>query len=110
MQLRKNGELVTLVDAAGYNGTISGTPTILASSADSTKAAFRGVAMAPEHINLPPVNTLPSSFDVTEDTDKFLTGISVADSDALSGNIKVTISVPSGKGDTDGKDRRDRRR
>ena len=95
---RKNGELVTLADNSGYNGTISGTPTILASSADPTKAAFRSVTMAPEHINLPPVNTLPSSFDVAEDTDKFLTGISIADPDVLAANIKVTISVPSGKG------------
>jgi hypothetical protein len=39
------GELVTLVDASGYNGTFTGTPTVLATS--GTNAAFRGIAFAP---------------------------------------------------------------
>src|SRR5262249_30763021 len=39
------GELVSLVDTSGYNGTFSGTPTLLATAATNT--SFRGVAMAP---------------------------------------------------------------
>jgi hypothetical protein len=40
------GELVTIVDASGYNTTMSGTPVLLATAATNT--AFRSVAMAPE--------------------------------------------------------------
>ena len=39
------GELVSLVDASGYNGAFSGAPTLLVSAAANT--AFRGVALAP---------------------------------------------------------------
>ncbi|MBZ5640114.1 MAG: hypothetical protein LAO51_15315 [Acidobacteriia bacterium] len=44
------GELVSLVDATGYNVTITATSTVLATAAAST--AFRGVAFAPEGIDL----------------------------------------------------------
>jgi len=40
------GELVSIVDASGYNGAFSGTPTLLATAANNI--AFRGVARAPE--------------------------------------------------------------
>jgi hypothetical protein len=40
------GELVTIVDASGYNGAFSGTPMLLATAATNT--AFRGVALAPQ--------------------------------------------------------------
>lgn len=46
------GELVTLTDNSGYNGTLSGTPTLLASAGSST--AFRGVALAPLAVDIPP--------------------------------------------------------
>jgi len=39
------GELVALLDASGYNGSFSGTPTLLATAATNT--AFRGIALAP---------------------------------------------------------------
>jgi hypothetical protein len=39
------GELVTLVDATGYNAALAGTPTLLATASANT--AFRGVALAP---------------------------------------------------------------
>ncbi len=39
------GQLVTLVDASGYNGTLTGMPSLLATAATNT--AFRGVAFAP---------------------------------------------------------------
>jgi hypothetical protein len=43
--IRSAGQLVTLVDSSGYNGTIGGTPTVLATAATNT--AYRGVAFAP---------------------------------------------------------------
>jgi hypothetical protein len=39
------GELVSLVDASGYNGAFAGAPTLLVAAATNT--AFRGVALAP---------------------------------------------------------------
>ena len=39
------GQLVKLTDTSGYNATITGTPTVLATAAANT--AFRGVALAP---------------------------------------------------------------
>ena len=39
------GELITIIDPTGYNGTLGGAPTVLATAA--AKTAFRGVALAP---------------------------------------------------------------
>lgn len=47
------GELVSLTDSSGYNGTFSGTPTVIATA--GTNTTFRGVAFTP---NAPPVVTL----------------------------------------------------
>ncbi len=43
--IRAGGQLVTLIDSTGYNGTIAGTPVVLATAATNT--AYRGVAFAP---------------------------------------------------------------
>jgi hypothetical protein len=43
-----------------------------------------------------PIITAPVSITVTEDTASALTGISFEDKDAGSGNVTVTLSVPSG--------------
>jgi hypothetical protein len=43
---RKAGELVSLTDASGYNGTLTGSPVSLAIA--PTNTAFRGVALAPQ--------------------------------------------------------------
>ncbi|WP_254508263.1 beta strand repeat-containing protein [Anatilimnocola floriformis] len=89
------GELVSIVDASGYNTTISGAPTILATAA--THTAFRGVALAPTlPPNQPPVNTVPVAALGTEDTPLPFTGlnaISVSDADAGTNNLTFTISV-----------------
>jgi hypothetical protein len=90
------GELVKIVDATGYNATITATPTVLATATAQT--AFRGVALTPEQENVGPTNALPGSFNVTEDTDAFLAGISVADPDAGTATIQVTFSIPAGAG------------
>ena len=47
-------------------------------------------------VNDAPVNAVPVSITVTEDVASALTGISIADVDALGGNMLVTFSVPSG--------------
>ena len=47
-------------------------------------------------VNDAPANTVPVSITVTEDVASALTGISIADVDALGGNVLVTLSVPSG--------------
>ncbi len=49
-------------------------------------------------VNDPPVNSLPSSFTVTEDTTTSLAGISVADVDAASASMSVNLAVPPGQG------------
>ena len=47
-------------------------------------------------MNDAPANTVPVSITVTEDVASALTGISIADADALGGNMLVTLSVPTG--------------
>lgn len=44
----KGGELVKLVDNTGYNGTLTGTPTVLASVASADTKSFRGIALVPQ--------------------------------------------------------------
>ena len=46
--------------------------------------------------NKPPVNTLPATFDTSEDTRLPLAGLSVSDSDAGNGSITVTLTVQHG--------------
>ncbi|MDP4264526.1 MAG: T9SS type A sorting domain-containing protein [Bacteroidota bacterium] len=43
----RGGELVKLTDNSGYNGTLTGTPTVIASVATTNTMAFRGVAKVP---------------------------------------------------------------
>jgi large repetitive protein len=47
-------------------------------------------------VNDAPVNTLPASFSTNEDTSVTLSGLSIADVDAASGTMSVTLSVASG--------------
>jgi hypothetical protein len=43
----RGGELVSLTDNSGYNGMLTGTPTVIASVATPNTKAFRGVARVP---------------------------------------------------------------
>ncbi|UAJ73308.1 Ig-like domain-containing protein [Synechocystis sp. PCC 7339] len=47
-------------------------------------------------VNNAPVNTLPATFSVNEDTNLTLSGLSISDVDAGTGNVTVTLSVNSG--------------
>jgi hypothetical protein len=44
----RGGQLVSLADNSGYNGTLTGTPTTIASVATANTMAFRGVALVPQ--------------------------------------------------------------
>ena len=51
------GELVKLVDASGYNGVLTGTPTVLvqvAAGTSTANTALRGVALAPGVVTMTP--------------------------------------------------------
>lgn len=91
------GELVSIVDASGYNAAINATPTLLATAA--TQTAFRGIALAPINpvSNQPPVNSAPAGPVLgTEDTNLAFSGlnaITVSDPDAGTANLTTTISV-----------------
>jgi hypothetical protein len=57
------GELVSIVDASGWNGAFAGTPTILATATANT--AFAGVALAPSApCTAPSINVQPSSLSI----------------------------------------------
>lgn len=51
-----------------------------------------------QNANEAPVNTVPSSIAVAEDTPTKLTGISFADADIGAANLTVTLSIPGGSG------------
>jgi hypothetical protein len=91
---KKTSELFTLTDTTGYNGTLTATPTVIATAATNT--LFRGIAPTPIAYNQAPVNSLPTSPAALEDVPISVTGVSVADPDAGTTNIKVTLSVPTG--------------
>ena len=44
----RGGELIKLIDNSGYNGTLTGVPTVIASIATANTVAFRGVALVPQ--------------------------------------------------------------
>lgn len=49
-------------------------------------------------VNDPPINALPGSFTITEDTTTSLAGMSVADADSAASNITFNLAVPAGQG------------
>lgn len=75
-----------------FNGAPSFTYTV-SDGATSAQATVRGTVRS---VNDAPVNTLPSTFDGTEDQQLTLTGLSITDVDAGSGAIQVTLSVDAG--------------
>ncbi|PLP59418.1 hypothetical protein CYK37_08820 [Mesorhizobium loti] len=89
--LNTAGQLI-FTPTTDFNGNASFTYTV--SSGGVTETATVNVAVA--SVNTPPVNTLPSAFATLEDTAVALTGLQVADADAGSGVISVTLSVDVG--------------
>jgi hypothetical protein len=108
------GELVSLSDNSGYNATLTGVPTLLATATANT--AFRGVAFAPVAPVLPSVNLSLSSSSTSEATPNntititaTASGIATTDQTvdiAISGTgitasdyslDKTTITIPAGQ-------------
>ncbi len=106
------GELVSISDSSGYNGTLSGTPVLLATA--GTNTAFRGVALAPVSPSPTPPSgtgtatpaTIPNDgtttsalrVNVTPGANPISTGIAVtANLTALGGNAAQTL-VDDGTG------------
>ena len=65
------GELVSLSDASGSTGTLTGTPSLLATAAANT--AFRGVAFAPTGFDLSVAVSAPASVFTTAEFDYTIT-------------------------------------
>jgi predicted extracellular nuclease len=98
--VRKAGELVSLTDASGYNGSFTGTPTLIASS--GTNKAFRGVALVPNGTP-PTVPTVSISLSTNTASEAAATVVTITatTSSAVSGEQSVSIAV-SGTGITAG--------
>ncbi|WP_299930571.1 VCBS domain-containing protein, partial [uncultured Pelagimonas sp.] len=87
-------------------GVITGTPenddvgtvtvTVEVTDGDDSISDTLDITVTP--VNDAPVNTVPASYSVDEDTALSLNGLSVADVDAASGVITVTLSVPAAEG------------
>lgn len=80
---------VTLTILVNDNGN-TGTGGALSDSDTST--------LSISAVNDAPVNTLPASFTVMEDTTTSLAGMSVADVDAAAASMTFNLAVPSGQG------------
>lgn len=84
------GELVTLTDASGYNSTLTGNTTLLATAGANT--AFRGVAFAPANVSTPTINLSVSSNSSAEASQTAIT-LTATTSSAVSGNQTVNLGV-----------------
>ncbi|AYC33939.1 retention module-containing protein [Pseudomonas cavernae] len=90
-----NGATIYFKPDADWNGSTTFTYTAVdnAGLADATPATG---TITVASVNDAPVNTLPASYTVNEDTPLKLSGMSVTDVDAASGAISVTLAVVSG--------------
>ena len=87
------------LNTTGYTGP--DTLTITAddkgnSGAGGVKTATKDLAITVAGVNQAPVITVPAAQTGVEDTDLFVTGISVSDADAGSGNVQVKLTVTHG--------------
>ncbi|WP_077002754.1 DUF4347 domain-containing protein, partial [Variovorax sp. KK3] len=83
----------TFTPALNYNGA---PPVATYTVSDGAATATSTLTLTVTPVNDAPVNTLPASFSGTEDTAVGLTGLQVADVDAGSSTVRVTLSVPTG--------------
>ena len=91
VSLDASGNL-TFTPNANYNGTAPFSYTV--SSGGVTETA--NVTMTVTAVNDAPVNTLPAAQVTSEDTNKVISGVSVADVDNAS--LTTTLSIPAGSG------------
>jgi VCBS repeat-containing protein len=92
ISLGLDGQL-TYTPTANFNGTPSFTYTLSDGHGGTSVATVNLTVTA---VDDAPVNTLPATFSTNEDTSVQLSGLSVADVDAGSGTISVTLGVGSG--------------
>ena len=96
-----NGTLAT-VSVRGWDGTdgaVSGQLKDISALTGPTGAyaANNGtLAMVATPVNDAPVNTVPAFYSMLEDTNKWLSGLQVADVDSSNGLLTVTLSVTTG--------------
>ena len=82
------GTIITLTDNSGYNGTLSATSTVIATS--PTNTAFRGIAFTPETPTISVVETsVPAMSAIVGNTDTKTINVSGS---YLMGNITTTIT------------------
>ncbi|MEW5964935.1 MAG: peroxidase family protein [Pseudomonadota bacterium] len=96
---------VTFTDATGEasdsftytpDADANGPDTFTILISDGTDTFVQTVNVTINPVNDAPVNTLPATFTTAEDTPVQLTGLSVADVDAGTGTMTVTLNVGSG--------------
>ena len=85
--------LVKLTDGTGYNATIAGTPTTLASA--GTNRAFRGVALAPGNANQAIVPNCPLSLNTVQGV-ATSAGVSASDPDGTVVSAAITSPAVAG--------------
>jgi VCBS repeat-containing protein len=82
----------TITQAPDFNGPV----TLNYNVGDGTASSAASLGYTIGAVNDAPVNNMPTSFVTPEDTHLVLSGLSVSDVDAGSGNVTVTLSVDSG--------------
>ena len=89
------GEFASLVDASGYNGAFSGTPTLRATATANT--AFRGIALAPTPVNAAIIPNCPTPLNVTFGVGGSVS-VSASDADGTVTSASITNITPSDPG------------
>jgi hypothetical protein len=90
------GSLSTRLSDASVNVSASSNLSGLVGGTQHWSAGTVALGTSVTAVNDAPVNTVPGAQSVAEDTDLSITGLSVADVDAASGTVTVTLSVNHG--------------
>ncbi len=97
-----NATLAATVDYVP-NNNFNGTDTLALSTSDGGSTGSGGVLTDSDSVSITvtpvndaPVNALPTSYSTMEDTALKLSGLSISDADAASGNMSITLGVSRG--------------
>ncbi len=95
-----NGTNIEFTLAANFNGTASFDYTVRdngqTNGADDFRTDTGSVSFSVTPVNDAPVNSVPGARTVSEDTDLFISGLSISDADAGGANVTTTLSVAHG--------------
>ncbi|HEY6511973.1 MAG TPA: tandem-95 repeat protein [Burkholderiaceae bacterium] len=88
----------TLAATVSYvpTGNFNGAATLTMTSSDGSLVDVDAVGITVTAVNDAPVNTVPGAQTTNEDTSRTITGLSIADVDAASGTMTVTLAVTNG--------------